>query len=224
VLVPALLLTSSRGAWVALLAGLAALALLRGTGLRPRVLAPIAGAAVAVCVAVVVVTDGSLGSLTENRLRYWEVAWADFRDHPLLGSGAGTFGDYWLTHESVFPFTRTAHSLYVQSLAELGPVGLLLSLALVAVPLLALAGRRDPLVAAAAGGYVAFVVHAGIDWDWELPAVTLAGLFCGGALLVATRPDRVPALGRATRLALAAAALAPAVFAALRLDGGGPFP
>ena len=37
--------------------------------------------------------------------------------------------------------------------------------------------------AAAAGGYVAFLFHAGVDWDWEMPAVTVAGLFCGAALL-----------------------------------------
>src|SRR5207302_524238 len=49
--------------------------------------------------------------------------------------------------------------------------------------------RRRPLVAAAAGAYVAFLVHAAVDWDWQIPAVTLAALFCGGALLAVTRRD-----------------------------------
>jgi hypothetical protein len=37
--------------------------------------------------------------------------------------------------------------------------------------------------AAAAGAYVAFLFHAGVDWDWEMPAVTVAGLACGVALM-----------------------------------------
>jgi hypothetical protein len=75
---------------------------------------------------------------------------------------------------------RDAHSLYLETLAELGLLGLaLLGLAL-APPLLAAFRGAS---AAAAGGYVAFLVHAGLDWDWELPAVTLAGLLCGAALI-----------------------------------------
>ena len=43
--------------------------------------------------------------------------------------------------------------------------------------------RRHPLVPGAAGAYAAYLVHTGVDWDWELPAVTLAGLLCGAAIL-----------------------------------------
>jgi O-antigen ligase len=166
--------------------------------------------------------------VSENRLRYWELAWDDFTDHPLLGSGSGSFGDYLLTHDPSAPFSRTAHSLYLQSLAELGPLGLALVLAVVACPLVALllSRRRDPLVATAAAGYTAYVIHAGIDWDWEIPAVTLAGFFCGAALLVATRTE-APALTPRARVILAAVAVALAAFAALRLETGtspfGPF-
>ena len=163
------------------------------------------------------------GSLVHNRLRYWEVAWAAFLDHPLLGSGAGTFGDYWLTHGPGPDFTRTAHSLYVQSLAELGPVGLLLVLIVVALPLLALR-RRDRLVATAAAPYVAYAVHTGIDWDWEMPVVTLAALFCAGALLVATRPPDARVLTRGERLALASVSLALAAFAFVSARSGGSSP
>ena len=37
---------------------------------------------------------------------------------------------------------------------------------------------------AALGGAVTFLVHAGLDFDWELPAVTVAGLACLAALCV----------------------------------------
>jgi O-antigen ligase/polysaccharide polymerase Wzy-like membrane protein len=208
VLVPALLLTSSRGAWVAAAVGFAAMALSSGPRVGRRALAFVALGALAAGTAVVVTTGEIAGFVTENRIRYWKVAWADYRDHPVLGSGSGTFGDYWLAHGPGPGFTRTAHSLYLQSLAELGPLGLVLVLTVVAVPLLALRGRRDSVVGAAAAGYVAYVVHAGMDWDWEMPAVTLAGLFCGAAVLVATRPDVVPPLRPPARIALAVLALA----------------
>ena len=43
------------------------------------------------------------------------------------------------------------------------------------------------LVAPAAAAYSAFLVHAGLDWDWEMPVTTLAGLACGAALLASGR-------------------------------------
>ncbi len=71
---------------------------------------------------------GGLSLGDENRPHYWHVALDDAAANPVLGSGAGTFGDYWLRHRPVESFARDAHSLYVESLAELGPIGLLLAL------------------------------------------------------------------------------------------------
>jgi O-antigen ligase len=198
------------------------LAVARG-GIRRGALAAVGLAGAGVLVAILVVTDDLQRFVTENRWRYWEVAWADFRDRPWLGSGAGTFGDYWLLHRSTEAFSRTAHSFYLQSLAELGPVGLVLVVIAFACPLVVLARRRDPLVATAAAGYVAYAFHTGIDWDWQMPAVTLAGVFCAGALLAGTRPA-VPALDRRTRIVLACLALALGLVAGLRLETGGAGP
>src|SRR5262249_33519680 len=58
-------------------------------------------------------------------------------------------------------------------------------------PLLAARHRHAPLVSVALAAYVAFLVHAGFDWDWEMPVVTLAGLACGVAALAATRGESV---------------------------------
>jgi hypothetical protein len=156
----------------------------------------------------------------ENRAQYWQVAWQDYEDHPLLGSGAGTYGEYWLAHRGRALFTRTAHNVYLQSLAELGPVGLLLLVTALGLPLVRLRGCRDPLVAAAAAGYVAFVLHAGIDWDWEMPAVGLAGIFCGAALLVATRGQPRRGTPVWARVSLVSLVLGLAVVALVRLDTG----
>jgi hypothetical protein len=92
------------------------------------------------------------------------------------------------------------------------------------MPFAGIRRRLEPLTAAAAGGYVAFVVHLGVDWDWELPAVTLAGVTCGAALLVAIRNEVARPLGRRTRAVLVLAALAAAGVSVARLRGGASLP
>ncbi|HEY6836953.1 MAG TPA: O-antigen ligase family protein [Gaiellaceae bacterium] len=135
-----------------------------------------------------------------SRSEYWRVAWRAYEAHPWLGAGAGSYQRFWLRHRREALPVLDAHSLYLETLAELGPFGLLLLLGALAVPLAAVrAARRHPLASAALGAYVAFLVHAGIDWDWEMPAVTLAALACGVALLLAARGADPAPLGRTAR-------------------------
>jgi O-antigen ligase len=124
----------------------------------------------------------------------------------------------------VASFARDAHSLYVETLAELGPVGLALLLLALAVPLLALRSRGDPLLAAAGAGYVAFLVHAGVDWDWEQPSVTLAGLACGACVLVRARSPDATETRATTRGVLLALVLVLAGVAVFRLQSGPRLP
>jgi O-antigen ligase len=169
-LVPALALTSSRGADVALLAGLAV-----ATGRRRLQALAVCGSA-AVLVWFLVFTPAMAG----NRTFYWHAARHAGLAHPLGGTGAGTFAaDY-----TGYPPARDAHSLYLQAFAELGVVGLLLVLALVAVPL-AVALRRGLAVPAA--GLAVYAVAAGVDWDWQLPAVTVAALALAASLRIRRR-------------------------------------
>lgn len=220
-LAPALLLTSSRGAMVALVIGLVCLPAFSGRIAWRGWVALGAGAFVAV--AVVAVVSGTQLVSGQYRIQYWQVAWWDYREHPWLGSGAGTFGDYWLKHRPIDVFVRSAHTLYLQALAELGPVGLALILVAILTPLAVLRTRRDPIVGAAGAAYVAFAVHAGVDWDWELPAVTLAGVFCAAALLAAGGDSAAPITGRG-RFALLLPLAAVAGLACLRLKTGGGLP
>jgi hypothetical protein len=144
-----------------------------------------------------------------SRSDYWSVAWRETTDHPLLGGGAGSFGAWWLRLRPIDFGTLDAHELYLETLAELGPIGLLLLCAALALPLAALRrARRAPLGAACGAAYVAFLLHAAVDWDWELPAAGLAGVLCGVALLRAegrslrlALPARVAAVGAAGALA-----------------------
>ncbi|MDP1846707.1 MAG: O-antigen ligase family protein [Solirubrobacteraceae bacterium] len=134
---------------------------------------------------------GSIG--TTARVNYWRVAWDQYREHPLIGSGAGTYEGFWLRHRPINEPVIDAHNLYLETLAQLGWPGLLLLVAMLALPLAAAArSRGEPLAAGALAAYVAYVVHAAIDWDWEIPTLTLFALFCAVALFAA-REDRAPA-------------------------------
>jgi len=142
-----------------------------------------------------------------NRSEYWRVAWREWTDRPVLGGGSGSFQRFWLRHRNNDLPVRDAHSLYLETLAELGPLGLAFLLCALAVPLAAVgAARSHPLAAGALGAYVAYLVHAGIDWDWEMPAVTVAALACGIALLLAARRAESRPLGLAPRITGASAA------------------
>ncbi len=111
----------------------------------------------------------------------------------MLGGGAGTFDEFWFRHRRVPQTVHDAHSLYLETLSELGPPGLALLLLMLGAPLLALRrARSSPLAAAAGAAYVAYLAHAAIDWDWEMPAITLAALFCGIVLLAAARREPAP--------------------------------
>jgi O-Antigen ligase/Tetratricopeptide repeat len=142
---------------------------------------------------------GSSGNLNNRLLdfsgngRYdmWRVAVKDFRHNGLLGSGAGTYEEVWNRDRPLPGKVRDAHSLYFEALGELGPIGLVLLILALATPLVAIGkARREPVAAAAASAYVAFLAHAGVDWDWEVTAVTLVGVFCAAAVLIGARDRR----------------------------------
>jgi hypothetical protein len=156
-----------------------------------------------------------------GRADLWGLAWDDANGHPLLGAGAGTYERYFLRHQPPdVSRVRDAHGLYVETLAELGPIGLASLVAALAIPLATLSrARRHPLVPAAAGAYVAYLVHTGVDWDWELPAVTLAGLLCGASILLFARRSSPPPLSPPTRFVAAGVAVVIAGFAAIALLG-----
>jgi hypothetical protein len=134
-------------------------------------------------------TASRLGSLGSNRYEYWRVAAGAFADHPLRGIGSGGFRVAWLRDRDIVESTHDVHSLYLEAAAELGIVGLaLMALTLGAVAAAAREAHRrgPPLAAGAIAGLVAWAAHAGIDWDWEMPALTLPAILLAGTLLAAS--------------------------------------
>jgi O-antigen ligase len=127
-----------------------------------------------------------LGSIDTNRYLYWEEAGATFAEHPIIGIGSGGFIVEWLKLSNRPDASGDAHSLYLETAAELGIVGvavLLMFLAGVAIAAARLY-RIDPGAAAGlAAGLSAWAFHAGLDWDWEMPAVTLLALALASAAI-----------------------------------------
>lgn len=133
---------------------------------------------------------GRLLDLSSNgRTDLWKVAWGGFTTHPLGGAGAGTYEQRWFRDRPQPQQVRDAHSLYLETLSELGIVGLLLLVTVGgAAVAAAVLSRGQPWIPPIAGAFVAFAVHAGADWDWEIAALTLSALVLVAAL-VGSRVD-----------------------------------
>ncbi|MEA2998718.1 MAG: hypothetical protein QOK17_551 [Sphingomonadales bacterium] len=133
-----------------------------------------------------------ISSNGSNRWIWWREAAGAFSDKPLTGWGAGSFPILHGRYREYRTEVRSAHSAPLQFLAETGVVGAALALGAVAL-LFAAAIRttrkaegndrvaRVALLAAAAG----WAVHCLVDWDWEIPALTLPAL---AALTIAAVP------------------------------------
>jgi O-antigen ligase len=132
--------------------------------------------------------DARLGT----RADHWNVAMDAFREDRLRGQGAGTFELLWQRDRPSATEATEAHSLYFETLAELGLVGgVLLAVALATILAGLLVRSRGPnraLCAALASAALIWMVHAGVDWDWEMPAVTLWLFAMAGAALATHRP------------------------------------
>jgi O-antigen ligase len=142
-----------------------------------------------------------LSSSGSGRWQFWAVASSEFQAHPLNGGGAGSWQSWWLQRGTLGPFfTQYAHSLYLESLAELGIVGLLLigGFVLVAVvgAVRSALGLRSGEVAAAAACGIAFFAAAAYDWVWQLAGIAIVGIGLLGVALGARTSARAGEWGR----------------------------
>lgn len=131
-------------------------------------------------------TASRLGSLDSNRYAFWRVAIREARAHPIEGLGAGGFRAAWLRERNIDYNVVDVHSDYLEALTELGLVGFGLMLAFLGGVIAAgvRAVRRHPTLAAGwAAGVAAWLAHSAVDWDWELPAVSLVALLLVSALV-----------------------------------------
>jgi tetratricopeptide (TPR) repeat protein len=155
-----------------------------------------------------------------------------FGDNVAAGTGAGTFGVARLRFRDTELVSGHAHGFVVQTMSDLGVVGLVAIALLTAAWLWAAAhavgllprGRRRTFDAERAGLLalalcaLVFALHSAIDWTWFVPgptvmAVAAAGFVAGRAALGSRRVARlVPhSLGPVPRYGLAAAAVVAAL-------------
>ena len=114
-----------------------------------------------------------LRTLETNRWEYWDVALDTFAEQPLTGSGVHGFAADWLERRDIDEAVQDAHSLYLETLTELGLPGLALLLTFLGAAGFALVRAGEPGWAAASA---VWALHAAVDWDWEMPALTLVFL------------------------------------------------
>lgn len=126
----------------------------------------------------------------DGRYQYWKAAIDSLNGHVLTGSGPGTFQLDWLPRAPFESYVTNAHSLYIETLAEEGAVGLALLVVFFLVVLAAGARRivrarpaeriRLAGVLAAVAG---FLVFAAFDWIWQVAVLPAAFMLTAGALL-----------------------------------------
>ena len=130
-----------------------------------------------------------------GRTDLWRVALHGFSASPLHGHGAGTYQTLWDRNRPYFAYTINAHSLYFQAMAELGIPGIALLAILVGGVLVGLGvrarGSRRSLYGALLAAGVVWALHAGVDWDWEMPVVTL-GFFAVAGVALSPRKGSGP--------------------------------
>lgn len=185
----ALLLTQSRGAFVALCAALVAFAwsLRRMALMTSRVFVKatvvfVIGLFVGIVWLAGEDTLGRFAAADEhalNRLAYYRTTWQAIHDRPLLGTGYGTYADAFKAYNH--PGTGTyfldkAHNTYLQMIMELGwpaATALYLGLGLLVFRCLQgwpVPGRGAVYPAVLAACSVLVAVHSLVDFSLEMPA------------------------------------------------------
>ncbi len=155
-------------------------------------------------------TPGRLTAVGSVRARYWNEALEIFKAHPALGAGAAGYETARLRYRTQPLDVRQAHGYVVQTLADLGIVGLAITLALLIAWMWAagrathpfnrrwMAQRSPPSLAwrEVPVAYtperigmlsmlcivVVFGVHSFADWTWYVPGDALVALLCAGWL------------------------------------------
>jgi hypothetical protein len=141
-----------------------------------------------------------------GRYQYWVAAVHANATHPWTGIGPGTFQYWWSAHATTDGSVLNAHSLYLETLAETGIIGVALIGGLL-LWFFGIAVRRSLFartpaslrvaIAAAGAGLAAFMTAAALEWVWQMAAIAAAALLLG-AVIVAGR-DEAPATTPARR-------------------------
>ena len=134
-----------------------------------------------------------------NRIALWQIAWENFREHPLTGTGGDT---YQVVYDQNTPANSESvlhpHSVWLSLLSDTG-IFSFLAFAAFSVGCLCLAfynafsttrtTRSRALLAGSAAAVTAYLASSTIDWNWYIPASTLP-FFALAAVAAGTTPRR----------------------------------
>ncbi|MCD4712202.1 MAG: O-antigen ligase family protein [Clostridiales bacterium] len=122
-------------------------------------------------------------SSLKGRLEFWRVAVELFKNKPLTGYGNGTyFSSYYIEYGTNEWYSRFTHNHYLQIASELGLVGIILFMGFLWAgfkSVLFNAKQNDKSIYfwGMVAGLVAFLLHIGVDFTWNFPAVTALFFF-----------------------------------------------
>lgn len=166
---------------------------------------------------------GRLTQASNSRPRYWKEGLVVGEHHLLSGAGALGYGTARTRYTKDWYGVGHAHSYLIETFADLGLLGVAISLGLLAAWSVAArrtlrspgsVGPERAALATLLAVVVAFGLHSAIDWTWFVPGVAIPALLCAGWLaglgpggqrvgIGARRRGRPVALAAAGVLALA---------------------
>ncbi len=138
-------------------------------------------------------TDASdrLTSLSsKSRALVWRVAWEEWKEHPLTGTGAGTFQYSWLENRPDFGGVKQVHNVYLEQGTETGIVAFLALIGFAALLIGYVAraawratGGRKVLLAGLTGAVVVYLFSSALEWHWYIPPSTIFFFLLAGVVV-----------------------------------------
>jgi hypothetical protein len=121
---------------------------------------------------------------------YWKVAWEAWKEHPLTGTGAGTFKYTWLENRPNTQSVQQVHNLYLEQGTETGIFAFLALVGFV-VTLVGYSargawrarGERRLLLAGLISTLVVYLLSSFLEWHWYIPGSTLFFFFLAAITL-----------------------------------------
>ena len=138
---------------------------------------------------------GGASASFSQRVSFVRSSFAMFVDHPIIGTGLGTWSDFFPAYQrSLRERSELAHGTLPQYAGELGAVGLAAFLALLLAVFFSMLRARmrpenDPLASYAHMGILALAVAGFIDIAWFYPVLVLTFWFCAGMFLAPLRVE-----------------------------------
>lgn len=114
-----------------------------------------------------------------GRFEFWKVALKLFKHQPLRGFGLGTFfSAYYIEYSGNEWYSRFAHNHYLQTLIELGLVGLTLFITFLLISAKNIwfrikSQKHDLMFAGSVAANFSFLLHILLEFSWNFPGATL---------------------------------------------------